>query len=162
MERIYYYEGNYKYQLGIEYRLQLPFKPPANILQKYLHLNVIRERLFTFSADGLLTIRVGYAWDGASGPTFDTPDSMRGSLVHDVGYQMIGEGLLPMSYRVLFDQIFLSILLEDGMVDYRAHAWYKAVRVFGHGPAKRDDKPIKCAPMPPQYPKQVKFGMANV
>lgn len=149
-ERIYYHEGCYKYQLGLEYKLQLPFKPPTNILQKYLHLNVVRERLFTFGSDGLLTIKVGYAWDGPSGPTFDTSDSMRASLVHDVLYQMIGHKLLPLEFRDDADYLFYDILREDGMADFRAWAWCRAVRAFGEGPAVADEKPLKVAPVPRQ------------
>jgi len=162
MEKIYYYEGNYKYQLALTEQIQLPFKPPSNALQIALDLVVVKHDYFEITASGMMTIFRGYAWDGASGPTFDTSDSMRASLYHDVGYQCIGAGLLPISYRVLFDEMFLSTLIEDGMLDFRAHAWYKAVRLFGHGPAKRDDRPLKAAPLPkkPQYPTPVRFGMA--
>ena len=162
MEKIYYYEGNYKYQLALDYKHQLPFKLGVNYLQKALDLVVINHPYFNVTASGLLTIKAGYAWDGPSGPTFDADEGMRASLVHDVGYQMIGAKLISMDYRVNFDDEFLSILIEDGMFELRARAWYKAVRIFGHGPAERGNKPIKCAPVPPQYPKQQKFGMADV
>lgn len=162
MKAIYYYEGNYKYQLGLEHKHQLPFSPPCNSLQKSLDLKVINHQYFSLSASGLLTIKVGYAWDGASGPTIDTDDSMRGSLIHDVGYQMIGAGLLPMEYRLKFDEEFLSILIEDGMNDFRAHAWYKAVRAFGRGPASKGERPLRKSPnkQVKSYPNEVRFGRA--
>ena len=46
-------------------------------------------------ADGTLVVPRGYCWDGASGPTLDTKATMVASLVHDVFYQMMREGLLP-------------------------------------------------------------------
>jgi len=158
--QIYYYKGNYKYQLGLDEKIQLPFKIEANLIQSALDTLVVKHEYFTITASGLLTIKAGYAWDGASGPTFDTSDSMRASLYHDVGYQAIGEKLLPMSYRVLFDELLLSTLIEDGMLDFRAHAWYKAVRAFGYWPAKNNGRVLMAAPLPASYPTQQKFGMA--
>ena len=55
-----------------------------------LHLpnSIIGERIeddfFTLQEDGTLIVNKGFAWDGASGPTFDSRSSMRPSLVHDV------------------------------------------------------------------------------
>lgn len=71
---------------------------------------------------GRLLINKGYAWDGASGPTVDTLDTMRGSLVHDVLYQSVRDGHLPENYLDTADNIFHKILLEDGMSKFRA--WY--------------------------------------
>ena len=150
-KRIYYFEGGYKYQLALDYALQTRIIPPSPIHHDYFMLDM----------SGYLVIRKGYAWDGASGPTIDTSDSMRGALVHDVLYQMIGHKLLPVSYREQVDYLFYDILREDGMMDFRAWAWLRAVRAFGHDPATADEKPMKVAPMPPEYVKQAKFGMAN-
>jgi hypothetical protein len=149
-KRIYYYEGCYKYQLALDYTLQTRILPPESVHHDY----------FMLDKTGLLVIRKGYAWDGASGPTFDSSDSMRAALVHDCLYQMIGHKLLPISYREQADYLFYDILQEDGMADFRAWAWLRAVRAFGHGPATADEKPVKVAPVPPQYPRQVMFGMA--
>ncbi len=38
-----------------------------------------------------LTTKKGYAWDGPSGPTIDSKNFMRGSLVHDALYQLMRE-----------------------------------------------------------------------
>ena len=50
-----------------------------------------KSAFIEIGTDGLLTIRKGYAWDGPSGPTIDTKDFMRGSLVHDALYQLLRE-----------------------------------------------------------------------
>ena len=55
------------------------------------------------AGDGQLTIKRGYCWDGASGPTFDTPSTMLASLVHDALYQLMRECLLPQDYRIRAD-----------------------------------------------------------
>ncbi len=69
----------YKYQLMADYILQIDIKPIQNIELKFLSL----------SSEGALPIKKFYAWDGPSGPTIDTRDFMRGSLVHDALYQLM-------------------------------------------------------------------------
>lgn len=79
----------------------------------------------------LLVAYVGYSWDGASGPTIDSKTSMRASLVHDILYQCIEEGYIPISYRKAADQEFRKICLADGMGRFRAWYYYRALRLFG-------------------------------
>ena len=79
----------------------------------------------------ILTIRIGYAWDGPSGPTFDTKDSMRGSLVHDALYQLIQFGYISKDYRGPADRLLYDICVQDGMWKPRAGLWHWAVRTFG-------------------------------
>jgi len=81
--------------------------------------------------DGYIDVRAGYAWDGPSGPTFDTPTFMRGSLVHDALYQAIAQGLLSKDYRKRADLELRRLCLQDGMNKFRASYVYWAVRIFG-------------------------------
>ena len=81
----------------------------------------------------------GYAWDGPSGPTFDTPAFMRGSLIHDALYQLIREKHLRPEFRVVADKILYDILREDGMSLIRAKIAYRGVRWFGGYAARPDD-----------------------
>lgn len=78
-----------------------------------------------------LIIKEGYAWDGPSGPSIDTKNFMRSSLVHDALYQLMREGVIPESYRKKADQEMRKISLEDGMRKFRAWYTYIAVRLFG-------------------------------
>jgi len=129
--RIYYRDG-YKYQLTRECSLDLGHGAPFDIVTEWID----------YSADGNLTIRPGYAWDGPSGPTVDTPDSMRASLVHDALYQLMRERLLnPAFYRETADKILRRLCIEDGMPELRADAWYEGVRLFAAGAA--DPKNVK-------------------
>lgn len=89
---------------------------------------------------GLLTLKKGYAWDGPSGPTIDTPSFMRGSLVHDGLYQLIRLGLLPRARRKAADEILRDMCLEDGMPKVRAMYVYHAVRAFGARAARADKR----------------------
>lgn len=137
MEFIRFADG-YKYQLRETYSTQLAIRPSKTIVTQWMMLD----------ASGLLTVLAGYAWDGPSGPTVDTADSMRASLVHDALYQLMREKHLDhAAYRKQADQELLRICLEDGMLGLRARAWYFFVRWFAD-PASDPAKlaPDKCAP----------------
>lgn len=104
-----------------------------------------------FDSKGRVTIAPGYCWDGASGPTIDTLDSVCAALGHDVQYELMGAGLLPVFvYKNVADLWFYNRLRADGMQDFRAWAWYRAVYAFGV-PGRSDDDVIKRAPIP--FPK---------
>ena len=86
--------------------------------------------------DGTLLVRPGYAWDGASGPTWDSPCTMRGSLVHDVFYQLLREGHIGSGrwheiVRRTADRFLIDLCVEDGMWRLRGWLWYHALRWFG-------------------------------
>ena len=81
--------------------------------------------------NGLLNIRKGYAWDGASGPSVDTDNIMRGSLVHDALYQLIRDGIIDPTKKPAVDALLRKICLEDGMSKFRAWYVWKAVVWFG-------------------------------
>ena len=87
-------------------------------------------------ADGRLTIFKNYAWDGASGPTIDSPSSMRASLVHDALYQLMRLGLMDQSQVLPADKLFREMLLKDGMGRFRAWYWYLGLRL-ANGKAAR-------------------------
>jgi len=119
------YRSGYKYQLAKDYQVFISIKPEAFILTPYIRLDT----------DGLLSIVEGYAWDGPSGPAIDTPNFMRGSLVHDALYQLMRErNLDPEKLRDDADRILRQICTEDGMSSIRAWWVYQGVR-FGGGPA---------------------------
>ncbi len=95
--------------------------------------------------DGLFNIYKGYAWNGASGPTFDTKNSMRGSCAHDALYQLMREGLLNIGNRNDADQLLYTLCVEDGMSKLRAGYWYWAVKNFAKKhtmPSKKKEKII--------------------
>jgi hypothetical protein len=91
---------------------------------------------------GKLTVRPGYAWDGCSGPTIDTPATMIPGLVHDVLYQCIRAGLLSPTHRKTADAVLRRLMLEQALSSQpsalsslwsktRAAYYYRAVRLFG-------------------------------
>lgn len=116
------YKSGYKYQLEDDYITALPIPySDYDIDTSYISLSGV----------GVLIIRKGYAWDGPSGPTIDTRNAIRGSLVHDALYQLIRLGYLPRNYKDMVDDIFYNMLKEDGMSTIRAWAWRKALKLCG-------------------------------
>ena len=118
-----YYKAGYKYQVTRDHTIRIAVRPFAEIDIDFIRLTM----------DGQLTIRKGYAWDGASGPTWDTRNSMRGSLYHDVGYQLIRLRLIDKAHKGYFDQLLYDVCVEDGMFKFRAAYWKWAVVNFGTG-----------------------------
>lgn len=109
---------SYKYQLVDEFKYQISITGfDANT--PFIQLD----------AEGHLTISKHYAWDGASGPTIDTRNSMRASLVHDALYQLLRMKLLPQSEVIPSDRLFRKMLIKDGMSRFRAGIWYRGLRL---------------------------------
>ena len=127
----------YKYQLVSDYHLQIYFHSRHNIKTPYI-------RLFS---DGILIIKDGYAWDGATWYP-DTKKITRGSLVHDALYQLIRLDLLANSYRVHADKLLQQICIEDGTNKILSAVIFKAVNLFGYNAAneKQEDTKIYIAP----------------
>ena len=130
------------YQEGFKYQLVKPYFVATGITgysgsTEYLNL----------SKEGFLIIRKGYAWDGPSGPTYDSKNSLRGSLVHDALYQLMRLGLLPESCREQADKLLHDICVEDGMNNFRANLWKTMVEDFAGFAAKYGtERPILTAP----------------
>jgi hypothetical protein len=140
MPPVIIYKPGYKYQLEEDYAIQLPKELwPDSLLDIY-------DTYFILGIDGTLTIKAGYAWDGPSGPTFDTKNFMRGSLVHDVLYQAMKTGYLPATCRKAADELLRQICLEDGMSSVRAWWVYQGVRFGGGNYVTTPEKPALSAP----------------
>lgn len=132
------YKAGYKYQLKRPYTVTVPVYPPRTLETPFLRL----------TRRGRLTIQAGYAWDGPSGPTFDTLTFMRASLVHDALYQLMREGLLDRNrWRPVADRLLRAMCREDGMCRWRAWYVYWAVRLFADPAADpAHDHPLQRAP----------------
>lgn len=121
------YQSGFKYQLIEDYEIETGIKGYS-----------ARTPYLSLYSTGRLVINKGYAWDGPSGPTIDTKNFMRGSLVHDALYQLMRMGKMGRSMgkrnRQQADRLLRTMCIEDGM--WRVRAWwiYKSLRLFG-GPA---------------------------
>jgi len=94
--------------------------------------------LLKINVMGKLTIKKGYSWDGPSGPSIDTNNFMRGSLIHDALYQLMREGVLPQHARIRVDDILREVCLLDGMSKFRAWYVHLAVRIGAASAARSD------------------------
>ena len=136
MKRIKYKSG-YKYQLHADYTVKVSIKPPNRVVRPYI----------TLSTNRTLLTRRGYAWDGPSGPTFDTKNFMRASLVHDALYQLMRQKVISRRWRLEADKELKRICLEDGMSNIRAGYVYRSVRRWaGSAASSKNKKKILTAP----------------
>lgn len=121
MDKIFYRNvRGYKYQLLEEYKYQTAIKIKDDIRANFLKLK----------RNGLLIIFKGYAWDGPSGPTIDTKNFLRGSLVHDVLYQLIRLKLLSPEFKDYADRNLVAMCRNDGMSRFRSWYIYWLLRLF--------------------------------
>jgi hypothetical protein len=128
------YKVGYRYQLQEQFCIAVPFDGEH------------RGKLISL-VEGTLVLEPGYAWDGPSGPTFDTLSFMRASLVHDALYQLMRLGVLDQDCREPADELMRKLCLEDRMSRVRAWYTFQAVRAFGARAASTDRaKQVMVAP----------------
>ena len=125
------YRAEYKYQLANAYKIGIPIRPRSDIEANFIDLDT----------SGSLLVKKGYAWDGPSGPVIDTEENMRASLVHDALYQLMRNShLSSRTHRKAADKLFKDICKEDGVSNFRASAYYRALRKFGKPAASPQNK----------------------
>lgn len=127
--RIKWRDG-YKHQLASTYKIKLPNNPMTQYEGQFLSIDI----------NGVLTIKSGYCWDGASGPTWDTNNSKKPSLVHDALYQLMRHEVLSRGYRKHADKLFYDMLRDNGMWLIRARMWYRSVRMAAMSAASPKSK----------------------
>jgi len=136
IHQYYSCSGLVRYCKGYKYQLQQTFWIDIPITS----ITAVVPGCITLVPSGRLTIYSGYAWDGPSGPTIDTSDFMRGSLVHDALYQLMREGLLNISHRDVVDRLLVALCRENGMSETRAAWVYYGVKEFAQFAAERRDR----------------------
>lgn len=120
MVKCIHYRSGYKYQLKRPVVVATKIRPDE---EKTI------DTFIKLGTDGTLEISDTYAWDGPSGPTIDTKNFMRGSLVHDTLYQLMREGGLDKAtWRKAADEELVRLCREDGMTRIRAW-WMLAARL---------------------------------
>lgn len=131
------YRKGFKYQLAYDEWFSTGLRPASSIVTGYIDLDV----------SGNMKVKEGYAWDGPSGPTYDSGSSMRGSLFHDAAYQLIRMELLHPKWRKEADDQFGLFLKEDGMWWIRRKLWVRAVKMLAASAASPSSvKKVYTAP----------------
>ncbi|MCP4103859.1 MAG: hypothetical protein GY750_20940 [Lentisphaerae bacterium] len=99
----------------------------GNVAHKYFQ--IVGNHMF---------VKAGYLWDGPSGPTVDSENFMSPSLIHDVLFQCMREGLLSRDHFKLANKELYYQCRERGMSRFRASYVKKAVDWFGKSNIKSD------------------------
>jgi hypothetical protein len=139
-DKTLYFKKGYKYWVNRPYYINIVIHPLTTIYISFKTVdikgNVVEIPMASLNSQGDLVIYPSYVWDGASGPTWDTLNSMIGSLIHDVLYQFIRLGLIDTCYKSYADQLLHDLCTEDGMWSLRADYWQWAVNNFGANACK--------------------------
>lgn len=125
-KEILYQKVCYKYLLHQDLVVKTSIEGAAFQIPKYVYL----------TQDGWLTIKAGYAWDGPSGPTWDTPDFMSGSCIHDALYQAMRQRRLHQEWRAQADKELIRACKRAGMPWWRRRYVLWALRRFAAFAAK--------------------------
>jgi len=92
---------------------------------------IANTQFINLTTAGILTIKCGYSWDGPSGPTINTDNFMRGSLVHDALYELMRKGFLALNEKKNADDELIRLCKEDGMWGIRRWWVYRGLHRFG-------------------------------
>ena len=141
--------GKIRYKPGLKYQLQNFFWVQTSLSGNHSRIedpDNIHSPWVRLTFDGVLEIKAGYAWDGASGPTFDTKSTMRASLVHDALYQLMRAGKLSQEDRKAADELLYALMIQDGAWSWRAKLWLATLRKFAGYAAKRRAEDEEEAP----------------
>lgn len=94
----------------------------------------IKDEWFELHPNGRLDLFRGLLWNGPSGPTIDTDDSIRASAYHDVFCWLMRDGRI--SYELWQDAIneFFELQCRSaGMPAIRAKYWHWGVEIGDAG-----------------------------
>ena len=134
------FKDGYKYQLADSH---------WSVVSHYLpevksHAWITVESNASLRGSSVIRVNNHYAWDGPSGPTIDTDNFMRGSLIHDALYQLMREGVINEKYRKTADLALRELCIQDGMSKLRAWWVYQGVRLGGKKSATKGNvKPTR-------------------
>lgn len=129
-DKIRYKKVCYKYTLTRDYSVQTE-----------IYGYTINTAFISLDVNGVLTIRAGYSWDGASGPTIDTKSTVRASLIHDALFQLMRLNLILQSYFKYANKLLKDIGIEDGMFTIRAKLWEYATNKYSFAYTKGEHEP---------------------
>jgi len=130
-----------KYRKGYKYQLAEDEVFKTKVIGYSIDTKFIRLTLV-----GILTAKSGYAWNGAD-VIPDLKKVLRGSCGHDAGYQLIREGLIPLSERPHIDLLLFDCCIEDGLTEVFANIVLEGVKDFGETAAtNKNTYPVLTAP----------------
>ena len=97
------YIAGIKYCLTQDETFQTSVRPMVPIETRFISMNI----------QGTMVVRIGWVWDGCSGPTIDAKWNQRAGCGHDALYWLTRNGFLTKVWKPTIDADFFSWLEED-------------------------------------------------
>lgn len=131
MSKIKYKHG-FKFYLAEDFSLRIDDLPDANVLGMY-KIQMSHQTL---------TICKGYMWDKG----FKDKCFIRAQLVQEAMYQLIRLGYLPYEWRKKSNEIYYSLMVEDGVPKPFAWMLKKWADLFGNVASNGKARKVLFAP----------------
>ena len=126
-----FYKAGYKYQLTREYYFKTHIQVDVVVETDWIRLDT----------DGQMTVKKGYAWNGAS-MVPDTQASIFASCGHDATGQLMQLGLISWSWLPISNYEYYKHCLAGGMCELFAMAEYDGLKLFSEVYMKGEDPDI--------------------
>lgn len=122
------HNGKYRFRATKTYCVEIPelYGGKYNISELYYRLANVGNNVFLYLIED-------YQWNGMGTTGFypTTKKTARASAIHDLFYQCMRTGDLPLEFQLTADRIFRRICLEDGEPKILTNIYYFMVRTFG-------------------------------
>jgi len=130
------YRKGFKYQLAESISIMTSLRPPEDIFIDFAVLYMTGE----------FRLIKGYACDGASGCTIDTPGTFRGAFFHDAGCEMLRKEKLPPDWLPEIDKLAHTLWSKDMRFQFRADSWYRMLKKLDFYADPKNIKKVYEAP----------------
>lgn len=129
LENIQYEKGKFGKRGDWKYKYTdkvIGFQFPNNIFE-----NKIIQETFNIDADKSIIYLCGkFLWNGASGVK-DTKYNIIPSMLHDLGYQLIRNKVIPYKFKGYFDKQFVDLCKLLGASSFTCWKYKIGLRLFG-------------------------------
>jgi hypothetical protein len=146
VKRIAFIEAD-KFVLAEDYVDTAPFRPSQDVRTSY----------GAFYVTGDYHIKPGFLFS-ANWPAINTFNTRRAACVHDFFYNLMKDGHIERAFRDHADYLLYDMLRDDGMPDFRAFYWLKAVQIGGAAALDSPGPQKQYSPRAPTVQPEITLG----
>lgn len=92
---------------------------------------LVDTRFITMDLNGVMTVKIGWVWDGCSGPTIDSEWNHRAGCGHDALYWLIRNEYISEKWKPKIDSDFFTWLLDGIAIVVKRMKYFRDIRSRG-------------------------------